>query len=253
MNLFDLNGKVVLITGSGGGIGLEIGLGLAKSGAHVLLNGRNKEKLEFALQKFETQALQASIQPFDVTKPEEISKAVESIIDQYGKIDVLINNAGIQRRHPLTEFPDAEWDEVLNINLKGAFLVAKKTVPFMIKNGGGKIINICSLQSELGRPTIAPYAAAKGGLKMLTRAMTVEWASHNIQVNAIGPGYFITEMTRKLADDPEFDQWIKSRTPANRWGMPEELVGTAVYLASAASDYVNGQIIYVDGGILASM
>jgi gluconate 5-dehydrogenase len=163
----------------------------------------------------------------------------------------LVNNAGIQIRAPLEEFDEADWDRLIDVNLKAAFLVSKYVVPGMIERGGGKIINVCSVQSELARPTIAPYAAAKGGLKMLTRAMATEWGRHNIQVNGIGPGYFVTEMTRKLVDDPEFSAWLCGRTPAGRWGNPSELQGAAVFLASEASSYVNGHILYVDGGMQA--
>jgi len=178
---------------------------------------------------------------------------VESIEKEIGGIDILVNNAGIQRRHPLENFPDKDWNDLIHTNLSGAFFVRKAVVKGMISRRSGKIINICSMQSEVGRPSIAPYAAAKGGLKMFTRAMTVEWAKYNIQINGLGPGYLITDMTRPLAEDPKFDAWIKGRTPAGRWGDPVELVGTAIFLASEASNFINGQIIYVDGGILAGI
>ncbi len=168
-------------------------------------------------------------------------------------IDILVNNAGIQRRGRLEEFDRATWQTVLDTNLTSAFLVSRQVVKAMIARKAGKIINICSLMSEVGRQTTGPYTASKGGLKMLTKAMAAEWGSHNIQANGIGPGYFLTEMTQPLADDPEFDGWVKKRTPARRWGLPEELIGTAIYLASPASNFVNGQVIYVDGGILASL
>jgi gluconate 5-dehydrogenase len=170
-----------------------------------------------------------------------------------GPIDILVNNAGIHRRAPLVEMTLADWQRVLDVNLTSAFLLARAVAPAMIARRAGKIINICSLNSELARPTIANYAAAKGGLKMLTRAMTVEWAKHNLQVNGIGPGYLLTDLTRTLAENAEFDGWIRGRTPAGRWGQPRELVGAAVFLASAASDFVNGHILYVDGGLLAAL
>jgi gluconate 5-dehydrogenase len=170
-----------------------------------------------------------------------------------GPIDVLVNNAGIHRRAPLAEMTETQFREVIDTNLTSAFLVARALAPAMIERRRGKIINICSLMSEVGRPTTGNYAAAKGGLKMLTRAMAVEWAKHNLQINGIGPGYILTEMTKVLADDPEFDRWICGRTPAGRWGRPEELVGAAVFLAAPASDFINGQIVYVDGGLLAAI
>jgi gluconate 5-dehydrogenase len=168
-------------------------------------------------------------------------------------MDVLVNNAGMHRRRPLEQLSDDDWQVVIDLNLTGAFYVARAVAGRMIERKRGKIVNICSLMSEIGRETTGSYAAAKGGLKMLTRAMTVEWARHNIQVNAIGPGYFLTRLTEKLAADADFDGWLKKRTPAGRWGKPEELIGTAVYLAGAASNYVNGQVIYVDGGVLTSL
>lgn len=251
--MFDLTNKTALITGSSGGLGFTMAAGLARQGARVILNGRDQKKLEQA--KLEIQKVTPSVDAysFDVTDSQAVTQAAEQIINKYGCPHILVNNAGIQRRYPLEEFPEDEFNQVIEGNLKSAFLVAKALVKGMIQRKSGKIINICSLQSELGRNTIAPYAAAKGGLKMLTRAMATEWARHNIQVNAIGPGYFKTEMTRSLYENKEFDQWLTHRTPANRWGDPEELIGTLVFLASEASSYVNGQIVFVDGGITASM
>jgi gluconate 5-dehydrogenase len=190
---------------------------------------------------------------FDITRKEEVETTVGVIEKEVGPIDVLINNAGIQKRTPLEDFPEAEWDTLIEINLKGVLMVSKYVARYMIKRKHGKIINICSLQSELGRETIAPYAASKGGVKMLTRAMAVEWAKHNIQVNGIGPGYFITELTQPLAENKEFDSWLKARTPAGRWGDPKELIGPALFLSSEASSFVNGQVLYIDGGILAAI
>jgi gluconate 5-dehydrogenase len=176
---------------------------------------------------------------------------VAAIEKEVGPIDILFNNAGIQIRHPCEEFPEEDWDRIIAVNLKGIFLMSKQVAQGMIQRRRGKIINMGSVQCELARPTIVPYAASKGGVKMLIRGMATEWGKYNIQVNGIGPGYFISEMTQKLVDDPNFNAWLCSRTPANRWGDPSELIGAAIFLASKASDYVSGLIIYVDGGLLA--
>jgi gluconate 5-dehydrogenase len=252
-NLFDLSGKVALITGSSRGLGLTLAQGLGRAGAAVVLNGVNSDRLAQAAAALAAQNIAVHTAPFDVTQAAQITEQVARIERDIGPIHILVNNAGIQIRRPLEEFAEADWRRMLDVNLTGAFLTAQAVAAGMIARQAGKIINVCSLQSEVGRPTIAPYAASKGGLKMLTRAMTVEWAKHNIQVNAIGPGYFITQMTQPLADDPKFDAWIKGRTPAGRWGQPKELIGTVVYLASDAANFVNGQIIYVDGGLLAAI
>jgi len=249
--LFDLSGKRALITGSSRGLGFILAKGLAKGGAQVVLNGRNKEQLDNAIHQFDREGIKVAGYPFDISKKEQVVKSINLIEKEIGNIDILVNNAGIQKRCPLVEMKESIWRDVIETNLTGAFLVTQQVVKGMIKRKSGKIINICSLQSELGRETIAPYAAAKGGLKMLTKAMTVEWAKYNIEINGIGPGYFITEMTKPLAENKKFDQWLKNRTPAHRWGNPEELIGTVVFLASKASDFINGQIIYVDGGILS--
>ena len=252
-DLFDLTGRIALVTGSSQGLGLVLARGLGEAGATVVLNGRDEVKLAKAVAALRADDLVASGCAFDVTDADAIDRAVGGLEDDVGPIDILVNNAGIQIRGPLVTLDPAEWRGVIETNLTGPFLVSRRVVQGMIERQRGKIINICSLMSELGRETTGNYAASKGGLKMLTRAMTVEWARHNIQANGIGPGYFLTEMTRNLADDPEFDAWIRSRTPAGRWGDPDELVGAAVFLASAASDFVNGQILYVDGGILAAL
>jgi gluconate 5-dehydrogenase len=223
----------------------------------VLLNGRDVESLDAAVASLKREIgvddRRIARIAFDVTDEAAVRSGIKDAESRFGSIDILVNNAGLQHRAPLEEFPMERWNAVLSTNLTAAFVVAKSVVPGMILRKRGKIINICSLQSELGRRSIAPYAASKGGLKMLTRGMAVEWANHNIQVNAIGPGYFITDMTRPLADDPAFDGWLRGRTPAGRWGNPDELIGTLVYLASDASSFVNGQIIFVDGGILAAI
>lgn len=252
-DLFDLTGRIALVTGSSRGLGLVLAHGLGEAGATVVLNGRDEVKLAKAVAAVEADGVAVSGCAFDVTDAASADRGIGEIEDGIGPIDILVNNAGIQRRGPLESLDEAAWREVLETNLTGPFLVSRRVARGMIERGRGKIINICSLMSEIGRETTGNYAASKGGLKMLTRAMAVEWARHNIQANGIGPGYFLTEMTRKLAEDPEFDAWIRGRTPAGRWGDPKELVGAAVFLASAASDFVNGQILYVDGGILAAL
>lgn len=252
-DLFDLTGRTALVTGSSRGLGLTIARGLGRAGAALVLNGRDETRLAAAADALRDQGLRVSPCPFDVTDAAAIDSGLGAIEGQVGPIDILVNNAGVQRRGALESLDEGAWREVLDTNLTAVFLVSRRVVRGMIERRRGKIINICSLMSEVGRETTGNYAASKGGLKMLTRAMTVEWARHNIQANGIGPGYFLTEMTRKLADDPEFGAWIRRRTPAGRWGDPEELVGAAVFLASRASDFVNGQILYVDGGILAAL
>ncbi|MEX0988071.1 MAG: SDR family NAD(P)-dependent oxidoreductase [Bacteroidales bacterium] len=251
--LFNLEGKVALVTGSSGGLGKTMAEGLARNGVTVIINGRNREKTEATLKEFREKGYKASVSNFDVTDSKEIRRAVEQISLEPGVPDIIVNNAGINRRHRLEDFPEDGWDAVIDTNLKSAYLVSNAFVKAMIRRGSGKIINICSLQSELGRSTVTPYAASKGGLKMLTRGMATEWAVHNIQVNGIGPGYFKTDMTRPLYENKEFDNWLTRRTPAQRWGEPEELVGTVLFLSSDASGFVNGQLIFVDGGITASI
>lgn len=251
--LFALTGKIALITGSSQGLGLVLARGLGQAGAAIVVNGRNREKLYNTVRVLADEGLKVYGYAFDVTNSAEIQQAIPRIEQEVGPIDILVNNAGIQRRGPLESIPEATWREVLETNLTSAFLVSNQVVQGMIVRKSGKIINICSLMSEVGRRTIAPYTASKGGLKMLTKAMAIDWGCYNIQVNAIGPGYFLTEMTQPLADDPVFDTWLKSRTPMDRWGDPRELVGTAVFLASSASSFVSGQILYVDGGVLATL
>lgn len=252
-HLFHIKDKTALISGSTGGLGIVMAEGLARNGVRVIINGRNKERVDALVETFNNKGYLALPSVFDVTNSEEIEKAAIRLADQGIGLDILVNNAGINLRHPLEDFPEEEWDQVINTNLKSAYLLSKAFVKPMIKNKAGKIINICSLQSDLGRSSIAPYAASKGGLKMLTRGMATEWARYNIQVNAIGPGYFKTEMTRPLFENQDFDQWLCKRAPAGRWGEPEELIGALLFLASPASSYVNGQIIYIDGGITAAI
>jgi gluconate 5-dehydrogenase len=250
---FDLAGFTALVTGSSQGIGLALARGLAAAGAALVLNGRDETKLAAAAESLRGEGISAATAAFDVTDGEGIAAAVTRIEREVGPIDVLVNNAGIQRRAPLLDMTEAQWREVLETDLTSAFLVARAVAPRMIARQRGKIINVCSLMSEVARPTIGNYAAAKGGLKMLTRSMAVEWAKHNLQINGIGPGYIDTELTRPLVENAEFNRWICGRTPAGRWGRPEDLVGAAVFLAAPASDFVNGQIIYVDGGLLAAI
>lgn len=252
-NLFSIEGKIALVTGSTGGLGFAFARGLAQHGARVILNGRNPDKLQSRLEELKNEGYSASGYLFDVSKAEEVNAAVQMMEKDVGPVDILVNNAGITVRTVLDEFEDVDWENIMGVNLTGAYLVAKALVPSMIKRKSGKIINIGSVQSELGRPGIAPYAASKGGLKMLTKGMAVDWAKHNIQANGIGPGYFKTDMTRALHENPETDAWLRGRTPSERWGEADELLGALLFLASDASSYVNGQMIYVDGGLLASV
>ncbi len=241
--LFDLTGRTALVTGSTRGLGLGIARALAAAGARVAVNGRSAEAVDAAVESI-PDALAAR---FDATNEAEIAAAV----DELGAVDVLVNNVGMTMRKTLEEWSLAEWRRILDVNLTSAFLVSKAVVPGMIERGGGKIVNVCSVASEAARETVAAYSATKGGLKMLTRGMCADWARHGIQVNAIGPGYFETELTEPLRADAEFDAWLRRRVPAGRWGTPEELAGAAVFFASPASNYVNGQVLYVDGGLLA--
>jgi gluconate 5-dehydrogenase len=247
--LFDLSGNIALITGSSRGIGFTLAKGLAEAGAVVVLNGRNKERLTKAVTSLKKNGLKVFSTLFDVRDELSIQREVKRIELEIGPIDILVNNAGIQIRGLLEEFEEKKWREIMDTNLTGVFLTTKAVVQGMIRRHTGKIINICSIQSELARPTIAPYTASKGGVKMLTKAMATDWGKYNIQVNGIAPGYFKTRLTKPLFEDETFDTWLRSRTPANRWGEPEELIGAVIFLASRASDYVNGHILFVDGGM----
>jgi gluconate 5-dehydrogenase len=251
-SLFDLSGRTALVTGSARGIGFALAEGLATAGARVIVNGTQADTVADAAARLTGRGFDAQGRAFDVTDEQAVADAFAQWDKDGVQIDIVINNAGIQFRRPLVELELGDWQRVIDTNLTSAFIVAKQAARRMIARGtGGKIINIGSLTSEAARATVGAYTAAKGGIKMLTRAMSAEWASSNIQANAIGPGYILTDMNKPLVENATFDAWVKSSNPAQRWGKPEELVGTAVYLASAASSYVNGQIIYVDGGWLA--
>jgi len=250
---FDLTGKVALVTGAYRGLGFAIAQGLARAGAAVVLNGRKREDIEAAAKRLADAGSSATTSVFDVTAASAIREGIAGIEAQHGHLDVVVNNAGIQRRNPLVDFKQQDWDDIIATNLTAPYLVSQAALPGMIRRRSGKIINIASLMSELARPTVVPYTAAKGGVRQLTRGMAVELAPHNIQVNAIAPGYFATEMNRALIDNAEFNAWVCKRTPAGRWGMPEEIAGLAVFLASSAADYMTGQMLVIDGGMSVAL
>jgi gluconate 5-dehydrogenase len=253
LTLFDLQGKRALVTGGTQGIGAAISKGLGEAGAELIINARDRNKLDAYVSTLLASGITAHGVLFDITDSAAVQKAVAQMEEQIGPIDILVNNAGIIKRAPAEELSDDDWQAVLQTDLTAPFLLCKYVGRYMIGRKQGKIINICSLMSELGRDTVAAYAAAKGGLKMLTRNLATEWAPHNIQVNGIGPGYIATPInTAYRTPGNPLNDYIISRTPAARWGTPEDLVGAAIFLASAASDFVNGQIIYVDGGLLTS-
>jgi gluconate 5-dehydrogenase len=246
--LFSLKGKRALVTGSSQGIGLALAQGLAEHGATVILNGRDPGKIEVASAELSAKGHKVSTAIFDVTSAEAVRTGIEAIEGE-GPIDILINNAGMQFRTPLEDFPADRWEQLLTTNISSVFYVGQAVARHMIPRGRGKIINIASVQSELARPGIAPYTATKGAVKNLTRGMCADWAKLGLQVNAIAPGYFKTPLNQALVDSAEFSGWLEKRTPAARWGNVEELVGAAVFLSSAASSFVNGHTLYVDGGI----
>jgi gluconate 5-dehydrogenase len=253
-NLFSLEGKRALLTGGTHGLGMAMARGLGQAGAELLINGHTESKMNSALEEYQRLGLKATGYLFDVTKEGEVKEAIAQIEAEKGQIDILVNNAGIIKRVPMVEMEVEEFRQVVDVDLVGPFIVSKHVGKRMIERKAGKIINICSMMSELGRDTVSAYAAAKGGLKMLTKNMATEWAKYNIQVNGIGPGYFATEQTAPIrVDGHPFNEFIVGRTPAGRWGDPDDLIGATVFLSSKASDFVNGQIIYVDGGILATI
>ncbi len=252
LDSFQLAGRRALITGSSAGIGLALAEALAQAGAHVVLNGRTATKVTSATDTLKAQGLSVSTSVFDVTDSEQVREAVDQI-EAEGPIDILVNNAGMQIRGPLQDYDDLDWRTIMKTNLDSVYFVGQSVAKKMIPRGRGKIINICSVQSELGRPGIAPYAATKGAVKMLTKGMAIDWGQFGLNVNGIGPGYFKTELNQKLVDDPTFSSWLVGRTPSRRWGDVEDLGGAAVFLASDASRFVNGHILYVDGGVTASL
>ncbi|MEZ5070895.1 MAG: gluconate 5-dehydrogenase [Bacteroidales bacterium] len=252
--LFDLTGKHALVTGGTHGLGMAIALGLSRAGAHISINDISREKLDQAREEYKKTGTEVRTFLLDVTDEAAVDREIPRMEAEGGPIDILVNNAGIIKRIPILEMKAEEFRQVLDVDLTGPFIVAKAVARGMIQRKRGKIINMCSMMSELGRDTVSAYAAAKGGLKMLTRNMATEWARHNVQVNGIGPGYFATSQTAPIrVDGHPFNDFILRRTPAGRWGDPADLEGAAVFLSSRASDFVNGQILYVDGGILATI
>ena len=250
---FRLSGKTALITGSSAGIGLAIARGLAAAGAQVVLNGRHAARLGDAAAALREEGARVHAQAFDASDVVAVNEAVARIEDEIAPIDILVNNAGIQKRAPLHEFDHADWQQLMRTNLDSVFIVGQAVAKPMIRRGRGKIINICSVQSELGRPNIAPYTATKGAVKMLTKGMAIDWGPFGLQVNGLGPGYFKTELNRALVEDAEFSKWLINRTPSRRWGELDDLIGAAIFLASDASRFVNGHILYVDGGVTAAL
>lgn len=253
-NQFDLTGKVALITGATHGLGMAMAKALGQAGATLVINGNTPKKMEAALEVYKKEGFNVHGLLFDVTNEALVKENVDKIEKEVGPIDILVNNAGMIKRIPALEMEVEDFRQVLDVDLTGPFIMSKQVGKYMVERKAGKIINICSMMSELGRNTVSAYAAAKGGLKMLTRNLATEWAKYNIQVNGIGPGYFATDQTAPIrVDGHPFHEFIINRTPAGRWGEPEDLGGTTVFLASRASDFINGQIIYVDGGILATI
>lgn len=251
--LFDLTGKVALVTGGTQGIGMAIAVILAEAGAKVCVNGRKEEKLVACSDAFKKKGLSVFTLRFDVTDEQDVDRAIALIEENAGSVDILVNNAGIIKRIPILEMQVGDFKEVIDVDLVAPMIVSKRVVPGMIKKKSGKIINLCSMMSVYGRNSLSAYASAKGGLTLLTRNMTCEWARHNIQINGIGPGYIATSMTAPLREPGNpFNDLVMTRTPAGRWGEPEDVANAALFLASKASDYVNGHILYVDGGILAN-
>jgi len=252
-SMFDLNGRLALVTGSSKGIGLAFADALAEAGAEIVINARNAEELEATRERLANAGYKVHALSFDVTDQAAVQTNVERIENEIGPIDILFNNAGMQYRTPLEEFPADAWRRIMATNLDSVFYVGQAVARHMIPRGRGKIVNTCSVGSEIARATIAPYTTSKGAVKMLTKAMCVDWAKHGLQINGIGPGYFKTELNRALFENPDFDAWVKQRTPAGRWGELDELKGVAVFLASDAASYVNGHVVYVDGGLVSAL
>jgi gluconate 5-dehydrogenase len=252
MNPFDLTGTTALVSGSSRGIGLALAKGLLQAGSRVTIHGRNIDQVKAtALDLAQETGGVTAISTFDVTDQDAVDRGIADIEQQWGTLDILVNNAGIQRRAPFTEFTLQDWNDLVATNLTSAFLVSQRVARGMVQRGSGKIINIGSVQSQLARPGIAPYSATKGGIVMLTKGLCADLGPHGIQTNALAPGYFETELTRALVEDEQFTQWVTTRTPAGRWGKVEDLVGALVFLASPASNFVNGQVLFVDGGMTA--
>jgi gluconate 5-dehydrogenase len=251
--LFDLSGRTALVTGASKGIGYALAAALGGAGARVVINGRDADRLAQARTGLRASGLQVETACFDVTDAAAVEAGVEQIEAEIGAIDILVNNAGVQHRSAFADFPIDAWYTLSRTNIDSVFLVGRAVARAMVPRGRGKIINVCSVQSELGRPGIAPYAATKGAVKMLTKGMAVDLGRHGIQVNGLGPGYFKTELTQPLVDDRAFSSWLAGRTPAGRWGEVHELAGAAIFLASDAANFVTGHILYVDGGITASL
>ncbi len=251
LNLFKLDGRIALVTGSGQGIGLAIAEGLAAAGAHVVLNGRDAGKLEKARSTIAAAGHKASVAAFDVTDQKAVEAGVAKIEAEVGPIDILVNNAGTQKRGAFVEFPAEDWHFLMATNLHSVFYVTQAVAKRMAPRNRGKIVNIGSVMSKLGRPSIVPYTASKGAVALMTQGLAAELGKHNIQVNAIGPGYFVTELNQALLADETFSNWVKSRAPVGRWGETKELAGAAIFLSSEASDYVSGHLLMVDGGLTA--
>ena len=251
--LFDLSGKVALVTGGTHGIGLAIGLILGKAGARVCVNDLSEEKLDNCKDEFRKEGLEVYTLKFNVTDEQDVDRGITEIEKNVGPVDILVNNAGIIKRIPILQMPVEDFRQVIEVDLVAVMIVSKRVVPGMIEKRQGKIINMCSMMSVYGRNTVSAYASAKGGLKLLTQNMTCEWAKYNIQVNGIGPGYIVTSQTGPIRENGHpFNDLVMTRTPAGRWGQPEDVANAALFLASRASDFVNGHILYVDGGILAN-
>ncbi len=251
--LFDLTGKRALVTGSGQGIGFELARGLASAGAEIIVNDIDSERLEKAAQSLRDEGAEVYELAFDVTDVEQVNDSVNGFEAETGPIDILVNNAGMQYRTPLEDFPVDRFDFMMRLNINSVFYVGQAVAKHMIGRGAGKIVNICSVQTALARPSIAPYTASKGAVANLTKGMATDWARHGLQVNGLAPGYFKTELTSALVADAEFTAWLSARTPAGRWGEVSELVGACIFLSSAASSFVNGHVLFIDGGITCSV